>query len=391
MATVHPLLDREKQQQARRYEQEKRILGLTDSLISLALLLAVYFSGFSHRLAHLAPEQPVVAAFLIYIVVLIIIFTLAELPLGYFSGYVRERHWGFSNQTPGAWLVDQVKALGLSLVLAPLLLGLLFWIMAVAPIWWWLYTGLATALVGVVFTTIFPVLILPIFNKYTPIDDDELTGRLERILLQAGLKSSGFFMEDLSRRTKKENAFLAGLGRTRRVVLSDNLLRNMSMAEIEVVIAHEVGHYRYRHIWKNLFVGTLQQLIVFFLLDWLMRTLFSAFPGPTRWNLTLFPVFVLLMGAISGFLFGPLGNALSRHFERQADRSALELVPDRRSFLAAMAGLANRNLSNAYPARWIKWLYYSHPPIGERLAAGEAYQASSNPDVKINHISTKLS
>ena len=101
--------------------------------------------------------------------------------------------------------------------------------------------------------------------------------------------------------------------------------------------------------------------------------IFPEFLTSTRWNLTLFPIFALLMGAISGFLFGPLSNAISRHFERQADRTALEMIPQAASFLSAMAGLANRNLSNAYPNRWIKWLYYSHPPIGERLEMGDEW------------------
>jgi STE24 endopeptidase len=182
------------------------------------------------------------------------------------------------------------------------------------------------------------------------------------------LKSSGFFREDMSRQTKKENAFLAGLGRTRRVVLGDNLMDNMKTPEVESIIAHEVGHFRYRHIWKGIAAGTCQQMIVFFVLHLIMRYFFPGFPGGVKENLVIFPIFLILLSALSGILFGPLNNALSRHFERQADAYALDSIQEKRAFQTALAGLADRNLSNAHPPWWIKLLYYSHPPIGERLS-----------------------
>jgi STE24 endopeptidase len=194
-----------------------------------------------------------------------------------------------------------------------------------------------------------------------------LTDALEKILNQGGLRSSGFFKEDMSRQTKKENAFLAGLGKTRRVVLGDNLMDNMNVQEVTTILAHEVGHYKHRHIWKGVALGTIQQFIVFFIVHLIMRSLFPLFLSSSQWNLTLFPYFIILVSGISGFLFGPLSQALSRFFERQADRYALNSSENREAFASALAGIANRNLSNAYPQLWVKILYYSHPPIGERL------------------------
>jgi STE24 endopeptidase len=373
MDKIHPLLNREKQKQARRYEKEKRLLGLANTVLSLIVLLGFYYSGFSSWLANLNIGGSIVFVFLIYVVSFLIILALLGLPLNFYSSYIHEHKWNFSNHTIKSWLWEQVKAFLVGLILMTLLLGLLFWIMALLPSLWWLIAGLAFAFVSVILATIVPVVILPIFNKYTPIQNKELTERLEKILSKGGLKSSGFFKEDMSRQTKKENAFLAGLGKTRRVVLGDNLMESMSIPEIESIIAHEVGHYKHRHIWKNLVVGTVQGLVVFFILNWMMRILFSPFLSSTTWNLTLFPVFAILMGGISGFLFGPLSNALSRHFERQSDRYALKSIQDKNPFMTAMAGLADRNLSNAYPEWWIKLLYYSHPPIGERLKMAEDF------------------
>jgi STE24 endopeptidase len=368
---IHPLLDQEKQTQAIRYEKEKRLLGLLSLCLSLAFLLAFYFSGWSSRLAHLFPDQSVIYAFIVYVIVFQTALFVFGFPLSYYSGYIHEHKWRFSNHTKKSWLWEQMKSTMVGFIIFLLLLGMLFWILERYPHEWWWIAGIAMAFVSAIFATLFPVVILPIFNKYTPIEDHELTDPLENILSEGGLKSSGFFMEDMSRQTKKENAFLAGLGRTRRVVLGDNLMDNMTVPEIVAIIAHEVGHYQHRHIWKHIVLGTLQQLVVFYSLNIIMKAVFPAFLTSTRANLALFPFFAILMGGLSGFLFGPLSNALSRHFERQADRYALTSISDKDFFITALVGLANRNLANAYPAWWVKLLYYSHPPIGERLLMAE--------------------
>ncbi len=367
MDKIHPLLDQEKQEQARRYEREKHLLGLLGLFLSLGVLLAFYFSGLSSALANLFLDKSIVYVFFVYVFVFQAILFVFGFPLNFYSGYIHEHKWGFSNHTKKSWLWEQMKSYCVGLVIFLILLGMLFWILERYPQHWWWIAGIAMAFVSIILSTLFPVLILPIFNKYVPVENKELTDALERILSKGGLKSSGFFMEDMSRQTKKENAFLAGLGRTRRVVLGDNLMTNMTIPEIVSIIAHEVGHYKHRHIWKNIMLGMLQQLVVFFCLNLVMKASFSSFLSSTRANLSLFPFFAILMGALSGFLFGPLSNALSRRFEREADRYAWGSIPDKDAFSSALAGLANRNLSNAYPSWWVKLLFYSHPPIGERL------------------------
>jgi STE24 endopeptidase len=381
MDMIHPLLDKERQLKAKRYEKEKRLLGFASMALSLVLLLAFYFSGLSTWFANLHIGNSIIWTFLLYVLSFQVILVFFGFPLSFYSSYVHEHRWNFSNHTVRSWLWEQVKGFLVGLVLMLILLGLLFWIMAVYPRSWWLIAGLAFAFVSVVLATIFPVVILPIFNKYTPVENKELTDALERILSEGGLRSSGFFKEDMSRQTKKENAFLAGLGKTRRVVLGDNLMDKMSVPEIESVIAHEVGHYKNRHIWKNLAIGTLEGVVAFFILNWVMRSIFAQFLSSTSWNLTLFPVFVVLAGGISVFFFSPFSNAVSRHFERKADRYALESIQDNKGFKNAMAGLADRNLSNAYPEWWVKLLYYSHPPVGERLAMAEKYKREKAAEV----------
>lgn len=376
MKVPHPLLNPEKQRLARQYEKEKRRLGLAGMLLSLLILLGFYVSGLSTWAAARFPEGSFLWAFLAYGALFLAVITAFGLPLDFYSGYLHEHRWDFSNHTVKSWCWEQCKSFIVGLALLYLFLGLLLSVMARFPDHWWLIAAAVFALVSVVLATLLPVVILPIFNTYTPIEDTELTSALDRILERGGLKAGGFFKEDMSRQTKKENAFLAGLGRTRRVVLADNLMANMDVREIESIIAHEVGHFRRRHIWKNILAGTLQQVLIFFLIHQALRHIFPDFPASARENLAVLPLLAILFGIFSGLFLGPLGQALSRRFERQADAYALASIPDSRAFQTALAGLADRNLSNAYPAWWIKLVYYSHPPIGERLEMAELSNSS---------------
>ena len=371
MTEIHPLLDKDKQEQARRYEKENRILGLAGTLLSLAFLLILYHSGLSALLAQNTLGGPLVLTYLVYIAVFQIGVFVLSLPLSFYGGYIHEHKWNFSNHTIKSWFWEKIKSFFVGLILMWIVLGLLFWIWDVFPQYWWLAAGCGMVLFSVVFATLFPVVVLPIFNKYTPIVERDLSDSLNKILKEGGLRSSGFFKEDMSRQTKKENAFLTGLGKTRRVVIGDNLMDNMNIEEVSTILAHEVGHYKHRHIWKGVALGTAQQFIVFFIVHSMMLSLFPQFLSSPQWNLTVFPYFIILVGGISGFLFGPLGQAFSRFFERQADQYALSSSINPRDFASALAGIANRNLSNAYPHKWVKILFYSHPPIGERLGLAE--------------------
>jgi len=328
MKNIHPLLDAEKQVQARKYEKEKRMLGLMSSVISLAFILWFYFSGFSYQIAHLGFSF--VWTFLFYIIIFQTLSTVIGLPLGYYSGYIHEHRWGFSNYTHKTWAIDQIKSFLVSLALFPLLLGLLYWVFVAFPHYWWLVAGGAMAIVSVVFVTLFPVVIAPIFNKYDPIDNESLISQLTVIMEKAGLKPGGFFRQNMSKQTKKENAFLAGLGKTRRVVMADNLLNQMTEGEITSVIAHEVGHYKYNHLPKNIVIGTGQQLITFYLLDILMKKFFPDFLTSNTANLALFPMIGLIMGVLSGFLFGPFNHWISRSFEKQADKTIPRVISGKR-------------------------------------------------------------
>ena len=170
---------------------------------------------------------------------------------------------------------------------------------------------------------------------------------------------------------------LAGLGKTKRVILTDNIINNMEPDEIRTVLAHEVGHYRRAHMPRMIFTGLFFNLFAFYLLHLVFTVLFPGFLTGTRTNISLLPMFLLFLNLIDLAFLKILQNAMVRFFENQADYEALRLSEDPDAFKRAMAGLANRNLSNAYPNLWVKLIYYSHPPIGERLERAEAFNLDS--------------
>jgi len=371
MNKIHPLLNINKQEQAQVYEIKKRRASFLDLIIGFILTL-IFILAISHPLLENLPNFPAFR-FLLFLWALAVFSLPFDLILSYRSGYKLEHEFGFSNQNKTQFFKDEFKGFLINLIINPMIALILFLAFRISPDLWWLWAALAMIFVSVIFATLYPVVIMPLFNKYTVIEDEELTSRLGAILRKGGLKIKGFYLQDMSRQTKKENAFLGGLGKTRRVVLSDNIINNMSLDELETVIAHEVGHYKYKHMWKNILLGAVYQLITFFLSHRIMLLVNPDYLKSFDNMLIAYPVFLLCFGVLHMLIIGPLSNAISRYFENQADNYALDMTQDPKAFQRAMSGLANRNLSNAYPTPFIKFMYYSHPPVGERLEAGDKW------------------
>jgi STE24 endopeptidase len=370
---IHPLLDKEKQEKAKVYEWTNRKIGLWSMLLSAIFNLTFYFSGLSSGVAGVRVFSSLIVVFIVYMFIYSSLQEIVGLPLSYLSGFVIEKKYGFSNQTGKEWFKEQLKSFMVSLVISILILGALLYMFQKFGNLWWLVASLFMVFFSVVMSMIFPVWIMPIFHKYEPIEDDELKDSLRGILEKGGLRIKGFFREDTSRKTTKENAMLAGLGKTKRVILTDNIINNMRPDEIRTVLAHEVGHYRRAHMPKMIFTGLFFNLFAFYLLHITFNALFPDFLTGIRSNIALLPMFLLFLSLIDLVFLKILQNGLVRLFENQADDEALRLSEDADAFKRAMAGLANRNLSNAYPKFLVKLIYYSHPPVGERLQRAEEY------------------
>lgn len=300
-----------------------------------------------------------------------------SLPLAYYTGFRLEHRFGLSRLTFPRWLARFVKRSALAGGLGLVLVVGLYTIIWTVGHWWWLVASGAFFLVSVVLGQLAPVLILPLFYKLEKLDAPELAERLQRLAAGTGLRVGGVYRMGLSVETAKANAMLAGLGATRRVILGDTLLERFSPEEIEVVFAHEVGHHVHRHIPKMLLSGLVSSLAGFWLVGHavLFWVAWQGGPGDfaqlPAWSL---PALMLLL-TVFFQLLEPLQNAISRHYERQSDRYALERTSQPEAYRSAFEKLARINKSDPHP-HWLEVvLFHSHPPIAERLRMARRAEA----------------
>ena len=294
-------------------------------------------------------------------------------PLSLYAGHVLEHRYELSTQTFAAWLWRYVKKMLLAVGFTGAMLVGIYWLIWTTGPYWWILAAVAFFLVGILIGQLAPVLILPLFYKSEKLDDPELAGRIGRLAQQAGLSIEGVFRLVLSDETVKANAMLAGLGRTRRVLLGDTLLDGFTHEEIEVVFAHEIGHHARRHLGKMLVAGAVISVAGLWICDRLMAA-WAAGPQGTL-DYKTFPVaalpLLMLVLTLFGTLLEPVQNAISRRFERQADRYALEQTGMADAYCSAFRKLAKLNKDDPNP-HWLEvLLFHGHPPVGQRLAMAE--------------------
>lgn len=296
---------------------------------------------------------------------------LITLPVDFWSGYVLEHRYGLSNQTLRAWAWKRLKGYVLGGPLGLALLSGLYALLWYAGPWWWLWAAAAWLAVTLVLGQLLPVLILPLFYKVTRLDDAGLLERLRRIADGTGLTVEGIYRLDLSAETKKANAALAGLGRTRRVLLGDTLLSGFTPEEIEVIFAHEVGHHVHRHLIKMVAWDVVLAAVGFWLADLVLRRGAPAIGYPSYDDPAALPLLLLVLTAF-GLLLTPLQNALGRRFERQCDRYALDRTRMPDAYRSAFVKLARMNKADPDPHPVVVWLFDDHPPIRQRLSMADA-------------------
>jgi len=365
---MHPLINTHLQKKALLYQKAKDRVTLVSILISVFYMVGFFYSGLSMKVAVYATQYSLPLALIIYF--------LSFIPLGaaLFSissvkNFRIEKRFGLCSQSKREWFFDQVKGIVLELLLGYPILLLLFFLFTRFPRTWWVFGTGGLFLVQIIILIIFPVLLLPIFFKQQPIQDQELKEDIQKLFQKAGLNIVGVYSFNLSSKTKKENAALTGLWKTRRVLLADTLLQNRSREQVGVVLAHELGHHLRRHIFKLALISLSSYLALFFLVHRVMQ-FFPGFPGELKISLSHFPLFVLITGGLS-FPIRILINAYYRIKEQEADRVALELTGNPMAFIYMMAGLANKNLKVAYPKKLRVFLFYTHPPIGKRIEKAE--------------------
>jgi STE24 endopeptidase len=309
----------------------------------------------------------------LYVVLLSALSEVGHLPVAAYSGFWLERRYGLSNERLGRWLVDQGKSFGIGLLLASGGATILYALIRYSPDRWWLPAGAVFALLIVLLTNVAPVLLLPLFYRVKPLDRESLRTRLVGLADRAGARVLGAYEWGLSDKTKKANAALAGLGATRRILVSDTMLAEYSDEEIEVVLAHELAHHIHGDIWKGILFESVLILAGFYLAARVMGGLAGAFSLRNVADIAGLPLLMLAAGAVS-LVMVPVAHAMSRAFERSADGFALHLTRNPSAFISAMRRLGAQNLAEENPSRLAQWLFYSHPPVRERIAAAQAFK-----------------
>jgi STE24 endopeptidase len=363
---------------ARRYSRIKDQLTLLGTALGLLSAGLFIWSGLAARVARrlLPGRRAGLRARLVYSGALALGSWLAGLPLAFINGYTVERRFGLSRQTPPAWFGDQLKAQAIGLAIGLPLVEGLYTVLRAFPRYWWLVISGAVLPLTALMAQLFPVVIAPRFNTYEPLDDEELVARLERLTARSGIDVAGVLTMDMSRRTSKANAFFAGLGSTKRIVLSDTLIERFTPEEIEAVVAHEIAHQAHRDIWRFIALSAALTLAIGAATDRLARAFLRRSGRRLLGTHDLSDARSLpalgLVFSLAGLALTPLQLAYSRKIERRADAFALALTRNPEAFQSAMLKLAETNLADPSPSRLRVLLLHSHPPIVERVATARA-------------------
>lgn len=384
--TDNPTLVQADSPEARRYNRIKRWLGIADFAVAflfLVVLLVTGWSGWLRDLAYRMGSGNYSLSVFMYLLLLLVISKALSIGLDYY-GFRLERQYKLSTQRFRAWAWDEVKGFLVGLVLGSVVVELLYFTIRQWPQDWWILAWLLFMVLFIVLAQLAPVVLFPIFYKFEPLENEDLRRRLVLLSQRAGTRVRGIYRWRLSEKSKKANAALTGLGPTRRIILADTLLDNYTPDEIEAVLAHELGHHVHRHILKSILVQAVITFVGFWAANAILhyavdRQLFEFVQISDFADLPL----LALVSVTLSLLLMPVLNAYSRFNERQADRYAFESIASVEPFISSMNKLAEQNLAERAPSKWVEWFFHSHPSISRRLAAAEQWSRtqSVNPQV----------
>jgi len=358
-------------ERARTYEKKKCLTLLAHLALEVVLLLVLINMGITHAFKRwaVAVAGSFHAQVAIYYGAFFLSLWILELLFGFYSGFYLEHTFRLSNQSLGHWFVEFLKKTLLSFALSLALVLGLYSLIQAFPDHWWIFAWLGFAGVSYLLGQLFPVLIVPLFYRYGRITDEGLKERILALVDRYHLPVENVYSLNLSKTTKKANAMFAGLGRTKRLVLSDTLIENFTGDEIESIVAHELGHFKHRDIWHHLGFQLVVSFAGFALLFRLLQALAPQLGYSGQEDLAAFPLFYLSFFVFTTLLM-PASHAYSRWREREADRFALKAVGPA-GFIPAMEKLARLNLANPRPHPVVEWWFYTHPPIAKRIEMAE--------------------
>lgn len=371
-------IDLERQKQAKEYARIRRRLWLVDTIFGAVYALAWLFFGWAIALRIWLSDLTANEWLLVPLFVLVFggISALITLPLGYYSGFVLPHKYGQSNQSFKDWVIEQLKGMAIGAPIGLILLELLYLALRVTGDLWWLWAAIGLLIFNVLLTNLAPLLIMPLFNKYVPLGDEhkDLADKLLALAERANTKVRGVFKYDMSKQTNAANAALTGIGNSRRIVVADTLIKEFSTDEIETVLAHELGHQVHKDIPLFITFGTVSTTVSLFIAAVALKWAIGYFGFTSIADVAAFPALSIILGAY-GLITMPINNAVSRWREGMADDYALQATGKREAFASAFTRLANQNLSEIDPEKWVVYLFYSHPPLGERIKKAQVWKS----------------
>ena len=364
---------------SKKYNNIKLGFSIGEGVLSFILILLFVVTGLSLNLQNYINNfvSDSYLLFLLFTIITGIAMAVIFSPANFYTGFYLEHKYNLSNQTFLKWIWEGAKGIAVSSVIGlPILLFFYYSLIQFGNLWW-LPFAIVLFLVSVILARVVPVFILPLFYKITPIDDEDLKGRINSLAKDAGIKVENVYKFDMSKNTKKANAAFTGIGKSKRILLGDTLLENYTKDEIETVIAHELGHYKKKHIIKNIVIGTIASFLTLFIISVLYNisiqwfgfdkiTIVAALP--------LLSIWIMLIGLIQT----PLTNILSRKYEYEADEYAITSTRKPASFKSTLNKLTEQNLGDKDPHPFVEWFFYSHPSIKNRISALEKFAKDNN-------------
>jgi len=364
---------------AKKYNNIKLAIGIGEGIVSFILLLLFVWLGYSLELENFLSDyfsNPYLL-FFSFLFAIGIVGSVISFPVSYYSGFYLEHKYNLSNQTFWKWILEGLKGMLVSLVIGIPILLTFYYVLNTFYSLWWLPFAVIMFFISVVLSQIFPVLIFPIFYKVTPLDNDELKQKINSLATNARIKVENIYRFNMSKNTKKANAAFTGLGKTKRIILGDTLLDKYSVEEIESVIAHELGHYKKKHIVKNIFIGTASSFLTLFIIALLYQNSLSWFGFESITQVSALPL-LALWSMLIGIIQTPLGNILSRKFEYEADEYAVIETKNPLAFKNTLEKLTDQNLGDKEPHPFVEWFFYSHPSIKNRIDAINKFAEKNN-------------
>ena len=352
----------------KRYEAAKHVIAIAGFVLDVLILLYLLVSGSSIRIRQMAEtiSDSQWISIAIYTLMITAILKVFDVPISFYSGYWVEHRFGLSRQSLGGWIKDQLKGLGISIVLSVLAIEVVYTLIRAHGERWWVAASLVFISFAIVVTNLAPVLLLPLFFKFKPIENPDLRNRLARLARRTNTRLCGIFEWSLGDKTRKANAAVVGWGNTRRIIVSDTLLENFSGEEIEVIMAHELCHHVKNHIWQGIALQSGLTFLGFYVAARVLSSLTVSFGFRGTSDVANLPLVALVMMTLS-LLALPVVNSFSRRLETAADLYALDTTGDALAFVSSMEKLADLNLANKAPNKLVEFIFYSHPSVEDRI------------------------